>query len=81
MLLQIGADLGLIGLAAFAGLLVGVVMMFSRVIKTQRNNPSGIYWALAIGGIGAITAMLVHGLFDSALWGTKLSALLSLIHI
>lgn len=75
MLLQVGADLGLIGLAALIGLLVAVVIMFSQTIQAYRHSRSGINVAFAIGGIGTIVAMLTHGMFDAALWGTKLSAL------
>lgn len=75
MLLQIGADLGVFGLAAMVGLLVAVVLMFSQTIQAYRHSRSGVNVAFAIGGIGAIVAMLTHGIFDAALWGTKLSAL------
>ncbi len=75
MLLQVGADLGLVGLSAIVGLLIGVIMMFSQTIQAYRLSHSGLYVAFAIGGIGAICSMIVHGFFDAALWGTKLSPL------
>lgn len=75
MLLQIGLDLGIVGLAAYIGLIVGILMLCSQVIGTQRGRKPELNVALAIGGIGSVSVLMIHGLFDSVLWGTKLSPL------
>lgn len=45
---------------------------------TQRRSThrqAALRWALAVGTLGAVVGMLVHGLVDAVTWGTKLAFL------
>ena len=67
--LQVAADLGLVGLAAFLAL-YGLSMR--AAYRAWRNNGG----ALAIGLLGGLTAAALHGLVDAVQWGTKPAFLL-----
>lgn len=76
LLLQIGVDLGVLGVILILSLFVSVLMIFIRVYrKAQQANKQNAAFVLAIGGIGAVTAMWIHGIFDAVTWGTKLAFL------
>jgi len=72
LFLQIGLDLGLPGLLAYLVLLVGVGTI---LLRRWRVATDSIQRALVLGTVGGVTAMLVHGLFDATVWGTKLAFL------
>ena len=66
--LQIWIEQGLVGLIAF----VSVIGTFYAWCWQQRHR---LNW-LAIGGIGATTAMLLHGFLDAPMWYTNLTTAL-----
>ncbi|HQY91676.1 O-antigen ligase family protein [Caldilinea sp.] len=72
LLLQVGIDLGIPGLVAYLAILM---VVFVRLISALRRPANGLNWALAAGVLSGLTAMLVHGLLDAPLWGTKLAFL------
>jgi putative inorganic carbon (HCO3(-)) transporter len=72
LLLQVGVDLGMPGLVAYLAILL---VVFFRLISALRGSANRLHWALAAGVLGGLAAMLVHGLLDAALWGTKLAFL------
>ena len=67
--MQVAIDLGIPGLIAWLAILIVVVV---QAIGVLRRGPSPL-WALAAGVLGGLTAMLVHGVLDATLWGTKLA--------
>ena len=69
LVLQVAIDLGIPGLIAWLAILIVVVV---QAIGVLRRGPS-LLWALAAGVLGGLTAMLVHGVLDATLWGTKLA--------
>lgn len=66
--LQVGLDLGLMGLVAFLALHISAAALLASVLRRGRDPLS---WCLAAGALSGLTAMLVHGLSDSAIWGAK----------
>lgn len=92
LFLQIGVDLGLPGLIAYLALLINLfVMLWGALRSTRSPSPTdgdaSLHWALAVGALGGLVAMLIHGLLDAATWGNKLAfipwvlfALITLIH-
>lgn len=72
MLLQVGLDLGIIGLVAYLSLWIIIVILLAVTLATV-HDPTP--FALSIGALGATVALLVNGLVDAGMWGTKLSFL------
>lgn len=70
LVLQIGVDLGIPGLIAWLALLLTVVTLLTGVLRHRSHN---ITAALGAGVLGGLVAMLMHGLLDAPLWGTKLA--------
>jgi len=78
LFLQIGVDLGLPGLVAYLALLTACFLMAWRAYtweksqipnpKSEIRNPKS---QIAIGLLGSLTALVVHGLMDAVTWGTK----------
>jgi len=71
LLLQVGVDLGLLGLAGYLGC-IATSMIFA--VKAWRFG-DGAQRALAGGAIAALVALNVHGLVDAPLWNSKLAFL------
>jgi len=71
LFLQVGLDLGLPGLIAYLALLINLFVMLISTLRT--SNVSQLHRTLAIGATGSLVAMLVHGLLDAVIWGTKLA--------
>ena len=71
LVLQVAIDLGMPGLVAWLAILMTVAL---QAIALLRRGPSPL-WALGAGVLGGLTAMLVHGIHDATLWGTKLAFL------
>ncbi|MBI1295538.1 hypothetical protein GC175_11340 [bacterium] len=72
LVLQVGMDLGLPGVTAYVALLISVVFVLARV---HRRSGDPMRRMLAVGILGSLAAMLVHGISDAVTWGTKLSFL------
>ncbi len=78
--LQIGAELGLPGQAAFAALIISLFLRRLEGWKVEKLEPSNLptfqpsnaemAW-LNLGCLGALVALLSHGLLDAVTWGTK----------
>ena len=85
LFVQLALDLGIPGLVAYLCLLAALV----RPLLIHRQHAHKIHhhhsYPLASGVVSAVTAMLVVGCFDNALWGTKLLilpwCLLALAHL
>lgn len=70
--LQVGIDLGFLGLIAWLALYINVFVILAQVL---RQKMLALSWTLAAGTAAGLTAMFVHGLMDVPLWGTKPSFL------
>ncbi len=69
--LQIGAELGLPGLAAFLALVIALFAVGLQGRKLwERRGDNGLSW-LTTGCIGSLCAMLAHGFLDAVTWGTR----------
>jgi len=73
LFLQIALDLGLPGLIAYLALLINLIAMLTVTLRRAPRHT--IVHTLAIGATGSLTAMIVHGMLDAVMWGTKLSFL------
>ena len=78
--LQVGLDLGLPGLVAYAALILGIITVLVVVLRRGRSHVydtehswqrRALRWSLALGCVGSLVAYLIHGLTDAALWGNK----------
>lgn len=68
LFLQIGLDLGVVGLVAMAAIyLLALRLLWQLLRGAVRPNP----WWLAAGSAGSFVALLTHGLLDATLWGTR----------
>lgn len=66
--LQIALDLGLLGLAAFIGIWLGVTYMLGVVL---RHNPDAELRAVALGVAAALLGFFVYGITDTIALGAK----------
>jgi putative inorganic carbon (hco3(-)) transporter len=100
LFLQVGVDLGLVGMALYGWLWVQLFGLLGRILRArgylasdlpamseldgplsraerqkarQQRRAAALRRALATGAVGASVALLVHGLLDAPLWGTKLA--------
>lgn len=74
LLLQIGVDLGMIGLIAYLGLWLAATLGAWRAFRRlRRAGQPGLapLAALAAGAGAGLIALMVHGMFDAVTWGTK----------
>jgi putative inorganic carbon (HCO3(-)) transporter len=62
--LQVGAELGLPGLAAH---LVLYATIFVLLLRRALSPPAGHYQVLALGLLGSLVVFLTHGLFDAVI--------------
>ena len=69
LLLQVGVDLGFVGSAAY----VAVVVISVRLLWQAWRSGDILWRTQASAGLGASTALLVHGLVDAPLWNSKLA--------
>ena len=71
LFLQVGVDLGVVGLATYAAFVVlSLWMALSARNRWQAQGRSGLA-ALAFGVLAGQFILLFHGLFDAVTWGTK----------
>ncbi len=63
--LQIGVDLGLMGLVAFLAILLGLGTLSGG--QARQGN-----W-LAAGALGGLVALSIHGLVDTVIWANRLT--------
>jgi len=71
LLLQVAVDLGLPGLIAYLALLLLMLYMAVVNIRHYRAAGDGSLWALSLGLLGSLVALLGHGMTDAVTWGTK----------
>lgn len=72
LFLQIGVDLGLIGLFGQLALWLTLLGMLAPLLR--KRNDSAVR-PLALGALGSLMAMFLHGLVDAVTWGNKLAFL------
>ncbi len=70
--LQIGLDLGLVGLFAYTWLLAAAGVRFYHAWRYRAMHA---YGGLALAGLGSLVALVIHGLVDAPLWSSKLAFL------
>ncbi len=68
LFLQVGLDLGIPGLIAYVALLLNTFVFLGKALR-RRDDPTR--WGLAAGATAGLIALVVHGLFDAALWGAR----------
>lgn len=69
LLLQIGVDLGVLGLGAW-GLLYGDSVRRAYTLATWgRQHQHGWAQAIGLGLLGSLSALLLHGALDAVTWG------------
>lgn len=72
LFLQIGVDLGVIGLICWLAIVLGVTASIYSVIRQTETNldkpEAFIQYMLAIAFLGSQTALLIHGLVDAVTW-------------
>jgi len=72
LFLQIGVDLGLVGLIAQIALWINLFRMLHTLLRQNKNFSTR---TIAAGAFGSLLAMLLHGLVDAVTWGNKLAFL------
>lgn len=71
LFLQVGVDLGLLGLISYIGLLSSVVFLtFRGWREANQTNDQFRKWFLS-GGLAGLTAYFSYGLTDAVTWGTR----------
>ncbi len=73
--LQVGVDLGIPGLIAFASILILALYMSINSISCLASHEDQALRALSVGLLAGIIALLFHGLVDITVWGTRITFL------
>lgn len=73
LFLQMALDIGLPGLVAF------IVILVRAIVSAWRAHMRGILSPLALGVLGALGIVAVHGLVDSVFWGFRSSMMLGVL--
>ena len=68
---QIGADLGLIGLIAMMSIYILALYMGRESIRIFATREEIIPWAMSAGLTTGLIAILLHGITDINVWGTR----------
>jgi putative inorganic carbon (HCO3(-)) transporter len=72
LFLQVAVDLGLPGAAAYALLILSIVVQgVKRLRRAPGADASDPQLPMLVASLAAITAMLTQGLLDAAVWGNK----------
>lgn len=69
--LNIGAELGLPGLAVFLAFVICLLIAGTQSYKLWTRLQDREFSWLTVGCLGALAALLSHGLLDAVTWGTK----------
>ena len=77
--LQVGVDLGVIGLVSFVALLVMALLMCWRAGRMSRRRGDADLASLSWGLCGSLVAVAVHGLVDSTTWAYRPSVFFWLV--
>ncbi len=85
LFLQIGVDMGLVGMIAYGATVVIALVLAVRSLRHANRRRDEVRnrgrrwqrytlnWALGAGVIAALVGLLLHGLVDAVLWNTKLA--------
>jgi len=68
---QVALETGVGGVIGLLGLVIGLLWVTGRLLVKMRQEHSVRFWAPALGSVGSLTALIVHGLIDVPGWGTK----------
>ena len=68
---QVGVDLGIPGLVAYLAVLMMVLWMAGSAIRKFARQGDGTMRAVSIGALAGVVALMVHGLVDIGVWGTR----------
>lgn len=71
ILLQIGADLGLIAVIVMTAVYLLILYMGRQSIQHFAEQGDAISWAMSAGLTTGIIAILLHGITDITVWGTR----------
>ena len=71
LFLQVAVDLGIPGLLAFLALFFGSIVMAWQGYRKFRVTDERALAGMALGLLGSLTAISVHGMLDSVSWGAK----------
>jgi hypothetical protein len=71
ILLQIGVDLGLIGMIAMTAVYLLILYMGRQSIQYFAERGDTVSWAMSAGLTTGIIAILLHGITDINVWGTR----------
>ncbi len=70
---QVATDLGLIGLIAFIALGFLILYMGLHSIQVYQGQQNERMFAIATGSLAGFVGLLLHGLVDNTLWGTRMA--------
>lgn len=71
LFLQVAVDLGIPGFLAFLALFFGSVVMAWQGYRKFRLTDEQALAGVALGLLGSLTGIFVHGMVDSVSWGAK----------
>ena len=69
--LQVGVDLGVPGLIAYLAVLMLTLWMAVTATRAFDRQGQIELRAVTVGALSGITALMVHGLMDNAVWNTR----------
>jgi putative inorganic carbon (HCO3(-)) transporter len=69
--LQVGVDLGFPGLIAYLAVLMSTLWMAGASLKAFAQQRDGALRTVTVGAFAGTVALVVHGLVDIAVWGTR----------
>jgi putative inorganic carbon (HCO3(-)) transporter len=69
--LQVGVDLGIPGLIAYLAALMLTLWMAGAAATTFTRIGDGALRAVAVGALVGMAALMLHGLVDITVWGTR----------
>ena len=78
LFLQVGLDLGLLGLIAFLAIVI-IALTSAWQAHTYYREQEPFLAATAVGLFACLSGLVVHGLVDGTIWGTRGAPLLWLI--
>jgi len=71
LFLQVAVDLGIPGLVAFLALFFGSIVMTWQGYRKFRLTDERALAGVALGLLGSLTGIFVHGIVDCVSWGAK----------
>jgi putative inorganic carbon (HCO3(-)) transporter len=68
---QVGVDLGIPGLVAYLAILMATLWMAGVSLRAFTRTGDGALRVVAVGTLAGMVALVVHGLVDITVWGTR----------